>query len=144
MNKSQNERAFFSNFSQSKNESVSLFEPFYQPKWQISLFFHKWNPYPFTNSYCWSQKKLPLSVGASSYMSLEGVPPPGCTILSAIHSTRHMVLSQVFFPVFFFFSLHFFWNNNRYGRHLEVNLSCDECVPLLPSSFSRISVSLGL
>ena len=36
-------------------------------------------------------------------MSLEGVPPPGCTILSAIHSTRHMVLSQVFFPVFFFF-----------------------------------------
>lgn len=44
----------------------------------------------------------------------------------------------------FFFSLHFFWNNNRYGRHLEVNLSCDECVSLLPSSFSCISVSLGL
>ena len=43
--------------------NVSLFESFYQPKWQISLFFHKWNPYPFTNSYCWSQKKLPLSVG---------------------------------------------------------------------------------
>ena len=63
MNKSQNERAIFSNFSQSKNESVSLFEPFYQPKWQISLFFHKCKPYPFTNSYCWSQKKLPLSVG---------------------------------------------------------------------------------
>ena len=63
MNKSQNERPIFSNFSQSKNESVSLFEPFYQPKWQISLFFHKCNPYPFTNSYWWSQKKLPLSVG---------------------------------------------------------------------------------
>ena len=106
MNKSQNERAIFSNFSQSKNESVSLFEPFYQPKWQISLFFHKCKPYPFTNSYCWSQKKLPLSVGPPRICHYKEYPHRDALYL--VQYIYHMWCWVGFF--FFFFFFFFFWN----------------------------------